>query len=152
MIQFCRRYGKYIRTGHPVTSQGCWPSVHRAYRHQPRTGYFWYTKASKSRSWRLRTSRMINTIFKDNLYSGKTVLVTGGGTGIGLRTAKEFGQLGANVMIFYSRKQENLDTGLKRLTDVGINAKSTICDIRDGRRLRHALRKPSKNSEVLTYW
>lgn len=73
---------------------------------------------------------MINTIFKENLYSDKTVLVTGGGTGIGLRTAKEFGQLGANVMIC-SRKEENLNAGLKELKDAGINARSTTCDIRD---------------------
>jgi NAD(P)-dependent dehydrogenase (short-subunit alcohol dehydrogenase family) len=48
---------------------------------------------------------MISTIFKDNLFEGKVALVTGGGTGIGLRTAKELAQLGATVVLA-SRKED----------------------------------------------
>lgn len=73
---------------------------------------------------------MINTIFKSGLFEGKTVLITGGGTGIGLRTAKEFGQLGAKIMIC-SRKEENLTAGLQKLKEEGIEASCFVCDIRD---------------------
>lgn len=73
---------------------------------------------------------MINTIFKSGLFEGKTVLITGGGTGIGLRTAKEFGQLGAKIMIC-SRKEENLTAGLQKLKEQGIDASCFVCDIRD---------------------
>lgn len=73
---------------------------------------------------------MINTIFKSGLFEGKTVLITGGGTGIGLRTAKEFGQLGAKIMIC-SRKEENLTAGLQKLKEEGIETSCFVCDIRD---------------------
>lgn len=73
---------------------------------------------------------MVNTIFKDGLFTGKVVLITGGGTGIGLRIAREFGQLGANVVIA-SRKMEKLEAGLKVLQADGSNAIALECNIRD---------------------
>lgn len=73
---------------------------------------------------------MVNTIFKDGLFIGKVVLITGGGTGIGLRIAREFGQLGANVVIA-SRKMEKLEAGLKILESDGSNAVAVECNIRD---------------------
>ena len=73
---------------------------------------------------------MVNTIFKDGLFTGKVVLITGGGTGIGLRIAREFGQLGANVVIA-SRKMEKLEAGLKVLESDGSNAVALECNIRD---------------------
>jgi len=57
---------------------------------------------------------MVNSIFKEGLFEGKVALVTGGGTGIGLRTAKELSQLGANLVLA-SRKRENLDKGVKEI-------------------------------------
>ncbi len=60
--------------------------------------------------------------------SGKTALVTGGGTGIGLSTAKLFLQQGATVFIA-SRKQEHLDAGLKELSGLG-TVHALTCDIR----------------------
>jgi NAD(P)-dependent dehydrogenase (short-subunit alcohol dehydrogenase family) len=38
-------------------------------------------------------------IFASNLFLGKTALVTGGGSGIGLAIARELGSLGAKVVI-----------------------------------------------------
>jgi NAD(P)-dependent dehydrogenase (short-subunit alcohol dehydrogenase family) len=44
-------------------------------------------------------------------YSGKTVYITGGSSGIGLAAAKQFAGAGANVAIF-SRDQKKLDAAL----------------------------------------
>ncbi|GBD04185.1 putative 2,4-dienoyl-CoA reductase [bacterium HR19] len=46
-------------------------------------------------------------IFREDAFSGKVVLITGGGTGIGKAIATEFSKCGADVIIA-SRKIENL--------------------------------------------
>jgi len=60
------------------------------------------------------------------------VLVTGGGTGIGLATARRFAELGGKVVIA-SRKQKNLDAGVASLTE--LTAKENVlafpCDTRE---------------------
>lgn len=56
----------------------------------------------------------MDTIFKPGLFSGKTAIITGGGTGIGFRIASELAQLGATV-ILASRKKEILDKAAEKL-------------------------------------
>lgn len=73
---------------------------------------------------------MLNTIFKEGLLEGKKALVTGGGTGIGLRIARELAILGAEVVIA-SRKLENLKKGLKVITSEGGKAIALECNIRN---------------------
>jgi citronellol/citronellal dehydrogenase len=73
---------------------------------------------------------MVNTIFKDNLFSGKTALITGGGTGIGLRTAKELAQLGAKVVIA-GRKKEVLIKSAEEINSLGCEAIAIECNIRE---------------------
>ncbi len=72
----------------------------------------------------------VNSIYKSDLFKGKVVLVTGGGTGIGLRVAREFGQLGANVVIA-SRSEGKLEAGLQKLKEDGSEAMAAVCNIRD---------------------
>ncbi len=55
--------------------------------------------------------------FAPGLFRDRTVLVTGGGTGIGLASALRFAALGANVAIG-SRKQPNIDAGLAALSAI----------------------------------
>ena len=50
---------------------------------------------------------MSESIFKENLFEGKKVFITGGATGMGLGFAKAFLEHGADVIIA-SRKEENL--------------------------------------------
>ena len=47
-------------------------------------------------------------MFQPDLLKNKTILITGGGTGLGKSMATRFGELGANLIIS-SRKQEVLD-------------------------------------------
>lgn len=80
----------------------------------------------------------METIFKKGLFEGRIALVTGGGTGIGLRTARELSHLGAKVIIA-SRSQEHLDAALPKISSEGGEAHSVVCNIRDEAMVRSAV-------------
>lgn len=63
-------------------------------------------------------------------FEGTTVLVTGGGTGLGKAIASEFARLGAAVVIA-SRKPEHLEAGAEALRELGAPVLAVGCDIRD---------------------
>jgi citronellol/citronellal dehydrogenase len=70
-------------------------------------------------------------IFRDDLFRDRVVLVTGGGTGIGVAVARELGKLGANVVIA-SRSADNVEPAAKGLSDeLGRPVVGELCDIRD---------------------
>ncbi len=73
---------------------------------------------------------MINSIFKNNLFANKVALITGGGTGIGLRTARELASLGATV-ILASRKADNLIKAANLIKSEGGRAIPIECNIRE---------------------
>jgi NAD(P)-dependent dehydrogenase (short-subunit alcohol dehydrogenase family) len=73
---------------------------------------------------------LINTVFKDGVFEGKVALVSGGGTGIGLRIAKELLYLGASVAIA-GRKEEKLAVAMETLAEYGDRALSVVCNIRE---------------------
>lgn len=81
---------------------------------------------------------MINTVFKADIFKDKVVLVTGGGTGIGLRIAREFCQLGAKAIIA-SRSSEKLSAGLKVLVDEGGDAIALECNIREEESIKNCV-------------
>ncbi len=71
-------------------------------------------------------------MFKAEELKGKTILVTGGGTGLGKSMSEYFLKLQANVIIA-SRKQEVLDATVKELTEANPDAGKIIgiaCDVR----------------------
>ena len=70
------------------------------------------------------------SIFKDTLYAGKHVFVTGGSSGINLGIATAFGELGAKVSI-NGRNVEKLDTAVAGLRAKGITAEAYAADVRD---------------------
>ena len=70
------------------------------------------------------------SVFKEGLFRGKSVFVTGGSSGIGLRVAEAFGELGAKVSI-NGRKPEKLDAALAQLSSKGIDARGFVADVRD---------------------
>ncbi|MCW5908647.1 MAG: SDR family oxidoreductase [Chitinophagales bacterium] len=67
-------------------------------------------------------------MFQSDLFKGKTVLVTGGGSGIGFAIAKKYLQLGAEVVIS-SRKEEKLKVASDQLNAFG-KCRYAVCDIR----------------------
>jgi len=68
-------------------------------------------------------------MFQENLFEGKTVLVTGGGSGIGFDITKRFLQHGANAFIA-SRKEERLKKAVAELSEFG-ECHYVVCDIRE---------------------
>ena len=55
-------------------------------------------------------------MFQDNLLKGKTIFITGGGTGLGKSMAMRFSELGANIIIA-SRKMEVLEVTARDISD-----------------------------------
>jgi citronellol/citronellal dehydrogenase len=68
-------------------------------------------------------------IFQTNLFAGKTALVTGGASGIGLAIARQLLQCGAKVIIA-SRKAERFEQALAELLPLG-EVHAHTCDIRE---------------------
>jgi citronellol/citronellal dehydrogenase len=75
-------------------------------------------------------SRVMDQLFADGLFADEVVLVTGGGTGIGLACAAEMGRLGAKVAIC-GRRPEPLKSAVQDLESRGIDAFGAPCDIRE---------------------
>lgn len=70
------------------------------------------------------------TALRPGTYDGVTVVVTGGGTGLGKGIASEFARLGANIVIT-SRKDEHLHAGQEAMEALGAPVLTVACDIRE---------------------
>jgi citronellol/citronellal dehydrogenase len=70
------------------------------------------------------------SIFRPGLFDGQTIVITGGGTGIGRATAHELASLGAHVALA-GRKQANLERVRGEIVAAGGSASIHVCDIRD---------------------
>ncbi len=77
------------------------------------------------------------TALQPGTFDGQTVLVTGGGTGLGKAIASEFARLGAKIAIS-SRKEEHLEAGRAAMTELGAAVCVTPCDIRDPESISNA--------------
>ncbi len=75
------------------------------------------------------------SVFRDDLYAGKHVLITGGATGIGFGIAQGFAAHGAQVTII-SRNEERLAKACAKIEAAGGQAQWRSADVRDGDRLR----------------
>src|SRR2546430_11491480 len=70
------------------------------------------------------------SVFRPDLFKGQTIIVTGGGSGIGRCTAHELAALGANVAIL-GRTVDKLTEVQREIEADGGQAMSQACDIRD---------------------
>ncbi len=78
-------------------------------------------------------------MLKDNALKGKTIVITGGGTGLGRAMGKYFLQLGANLVIT-SRKLEVLQkTAQEMEAETGGKVLAVQCDVRDYTQVEHLL-------------
>lgn len=69
-------------------------------------------------------------VFRDHLFAGKRILVTGGGTGLGEVMAEAYAKLGAAVYIC-GRRASVVEETAKRISDeTGSPVKGLACDIR----------------------
>ena len=70
------------------------------------------------------------TVFRPGLFSGETIIVTGGGSGMGRCTAHELAHLGAKVVLV-GRRKKNLQQVQKEIIADGGKAELQVLDIRE---------------------
>ncbi|AZU03164.1 short chain dehydrogenase/reductase family oxidoreductase [Glycocaulis alkaliphilus] len=76
------------------------------------------------------TAKGYDSVFREQLFAGKTIIVTGGGSGIGRCTAHELASLGAKVIIT-GRKAEKLQGVAAEIAEDGGVCHMAGFDIRD---------------------
>lgn len=69
-------------------------------------------------------------MFAQDTLKGRTALITGGGTGIGLEIATAYARLGASVMMV-GRNEERVQEAARILREEGCQAESGRCDVRE---------------------
>ena len=70
------------------------------------------------------------SVFRAGIFAGQTIIVTGGGSGIGRCTAHELTSLGAHVALV-GRTAEKLEMVKAEILEDGGSASTHVCDIRD---------------------
>ena len=70
------------------------------------------------------------SVFREGLFVGQSIVVTGGGSGIGRCTAHELAALGAKVALV-GRKPEKLEAVQREIADAGGATTIHRCDIRE---------------------
>ena len=83
-------------------------------------------------------SEAYDSIFRPDLFAEKTMIVTGGGSGIGRCTSHELASLGAHVVLI-GRKQEKLERVEAEIEEDGGSASWLTCDIRDEDRVNEVI-------------
>ncbi len=80
-------------------------------------------------------------MLRNNAFKGRTIVVTGGGTGLGKSMATAFAQLGANVVIT-SRKIEVLEATAAEMSEAtGASVLAVACDVRNEHEVEELLQK-----------
>jgi len=78
-------------------------------------------------------------MFQTDLLMGKTIFITGGGTGLGKSMAKRFLELGANVVIASRRLKTLLATAADLQSETAGSVLPVELDVRDYRAVEYAL-------------
>ena len=75
-------------------------------------------------------------MFETGLLKGKSIIITGGGTGLGKSMATRFAELGADLVIT-SRRQNVIDETAEELRQYGGQVLAVSCDVRDPDQVQH---------------
>jgi citronellol/citronellal dehydrogenase len=70
------------------------------------------------------------SVFRSGLFKDQTILVTGGGSGIGRCLSHELSALGAHVVVF-GRKEDKLLRTVAEIREDGGSVSHHVCDIRE---------------------
>ena len=79
-------------------------------------------------------------MFIPSLLKDQVVIVTGGGTGIGLAIAKRLGELGAHIAVG-SRNAENIEKGTAELRHAGLDPLAIQLDVRNPEQVDEMVRR-----------
>src|SRR6185369_965978 len=72
------------------------------------------------------------TMFEKGLLKGKRILITGGGSGLGVAMGRRFAELGGELIICGRRLELLEQTASAMRGDLGATVSVIRCDIRDG--------------------
>ena len=79
-----------------------------------------------------------SSVLRPDIFNHQTMIVTGGGSGIGRCTAHELAALGAHVVIL-GRKPEKLITVAEEISEDGGSVSYYSCDIRDEEKVKEVV-------------
>ncbi len=80
-------------------------------------------------------------MFTDDTLKGQTILITGGGSGLGLAMAKKFASLGSHIAIC-GRTEEKLQKAIKEISEAGHDSTEVryyVADVRDYDRIEEMI-------------
>ena len=80
------------------------------------------------------------SIFNKELFSGKNIIVTGGGSGIGRCIAHELSSLGSYIILI-GRNKEKLKKVMKEIKSSNGNASYYVCDIREEEKVQQCTKE-----------
>lgn len=83
----------------------------------------------------------IQGMLRDDALKGKTIIVTGGGTGLGKSMAHYFLQLGANVVICSRRKSVIDNTAQELQAATGGSVLAVECDVRSNEQIERVIQE-----------
>jgi citronellol/citronellal dehydrogenase len=100
----------------------------------------WRQSAERTPQTESEHAMPYQSVFKSDLFKGQTIIVTGGGSGIGRCTAHELAALGANVVLV-GRRLEKLDGVKAEIIQDGGGGRvmCCACDIREESRVVAAI-------------
>ncbi|HEV2289343.1 MAG TPA: SDR family oxidoreductase [Candidatus Acidoferrales bacterium] len=82
-------------------------------------------------------------MFQTDLLKGRTILITGGGTGLGRSMALRFAELGANLFLI-GRREEPLAKTCEEIRAKKARAAYAMCDVRDFAAVEEAIAAAEK--------
>lgn len=88
-------------------------------------------------------------MFKEDTFKNQTILITGGGSGLGLSMAKKLASLGANIAIC-GRTESKLQKAVEELREYNTEIRFYVTDVRDYEEVGDMFGKMEQDFETVT--